>query len=197
MNEAILDLPWFSQGQDTTCVPVAVANACLALGRVPPQPDDLIDFFLCRNGGAIQEDKGIQEILGDGAVEKRSRMSQSGPDQELLFNRGGIISLRHPWFGQHAALLLPDGNSTDEWKGWTLINSMLGPNVTRGLSRNEVGKFWPEPPNDLAWVFRRRVIHGPIKRKWHEEYGLFPQIESRSQDKEPLSLVTDQSSIKF
>jgi len=131
------------QGNDSTCVAVAVVNACLHLGVPPPPLESLVSEMCCDNGGAIGADAVISRVLG-----------MSACDEDSFFDAGGILTIMHPIFNLHACLCVADGcfKGTERWR-YTLVNSWLGPLVCRNLGRREIEQFLPNEHNRKMWAF--------------------------------------------
>ena len=59
-TEPILKRPYVAQGQDSSCVVVAIINACVYKGVQHPDYDELCDIACCRTGGAIHVKETIE-----------------------------------------------------------------------------------------------------------------------------------------
>jgi len=51
----------------------------------------------------------------------------------------------HPLLNLHSVFVFPDE------KGFTLINSQLGPIEMSGISKDEIKRFLPSPPNNIHY----------------------------------------------
>ncbi len=128
---------FLSQGQDSSCVAVAIVNACIYAGRKPPHMEDLITDLKCKHGGAIGEDTVIDEVF-------EGRMRKTDCFDEFM-EEGGILTINHPIFNFHAICVFPQDDGQ-----FTLVNSWLGPNVLKNIGREEIERFLPKYQSQLS-----------------------------------------------
>lgn len=122
---------FLSQPQDSSCFVMAVANACVFKGLTVryltrPNIEEAKDIACCRNGSTIHHLEVVDYF-------RAPLIPTSDIDQVFIF--GGIVNIMHPIFNGHSFFLYPEDG------GFTLVNSWLGPNVVRGIGKNEVLKF--------------------------------------------------------
>jgi len=98
---------------------------------IPPQLKELINLCVCRYGGTYAE-KEVKAIEHFGLPLVQTK------DHEFVFEKGGILCIKHPIFNFHATTCFPDE------KGYTLINSLIGPVEFTGLSKETIKNFIPK-----------------------------------------------------
>lgn len=123
-----------SQGQDTSCIPVAIHNAAIYLNITPPDNE-----LPCETGSAIGADKFIEDFF-QGSMVKCNEYDE-------FVKTGGILTINHPIFNFHAICAFPDDN------GLMLVNSWLGPNVIKNIGIGELERFLP-PYKHQCWFWR-------------------------------------------
>lgn len=122
-----MNYKWHSQGQDTSCFVVAAANAAVYAGIGKKfSMEEAKDIALCRHGGTINC-RGVVDYIGTPLRPVKT--------PRMVLARGGIINIMHPIFNGHSIFIFKDG------RGYTMINSWLGPNVLRGICKETILKF--------------------------------------------------------
>ena len=121
---------FISQGNDSTCMAVAIVNVGIHLGMRTPGYDELVGRLCCHSGGAIGTTDVIMDVFG-------SRLARVDSLDRFLIT-GGILMILHPIFNFHVCLCYPDG------EGYTLVNSWLGPNVCRNIGESEIERLLPK-----------------------------------------------------
>ena len=129
---------YFAQTAGTCCFVYAVANCLLYLRQPVKALDVAMDVAKCRTGSTIDH-KGVIAYFGAPLVEA---------SYDAVLECGGVLNIMHPIFNGHSLFVFPEAG------GLTLVNSWLGPNVIRGVGRDEV----------LRWVSDSVGSHYRIER---------------------------------
>ncbi len=141
----MIEIKYLEQKQDSTCVAVAIVNACRYLGVNEPDLDYLVSALCCRGGAAIGTKRVIKQIFDDRIV--------NCSDFHYFSRTGGILTIMHPIMNLHALLCYPEG------AGFTLINSWLGPNVLKNIGHEEIAHFLPRFKHQCeSWKFCSAVV---------------------------------------
>jgi len=118
---------YFDQGYDQCCFVYAVANCAIYLKIELKDVEKAKDIADCR-----RDPCGDAEIIVSyfGVPLKKTE------DYFDVLEHGGIFTFRHPIHGAHSCFIYPDGHRTV-----ALINSFLGPLVTKKIAWRELTQF--------------------------------------------------------
>ncbi len=128
---------YMAQKQDSTCVAVAIMNACRYLKLDSPDFDQLTVALCCRTGAAIHTKAVVKKVFGDRLV--------SCDNFHEFSNVGGILTIHHPIVNLHSMFCYPEGD------GYTLVNSWLGPNIMKNIGYEEIVRFLPKDHLQDFW----------------------------------------------
>lgn len=132
---------YLSQKQDSTCMAVAITNACHYLNITPPRWHQLTEDLHCNNGKAFGGAEVIHRTFED--------QLQTTDEFDTFIETGGILVIMHPIFNLHATFCFPKNGE------YTWINSWLGPNILTGIGKTEIRRFVPKPPNVEFWALSK------------------------------------------
>lgn len=133
----IIKNKYLSQEGGTCCFVIAAAN-CLIHNNLPvPDLEKAYDIAGCRTGSTINY---------QGTIDYLKAPLTSTDDYKQVLEHGGIFIIMHPIWNGHAFFMFPYK------EGVVVVNSWLGPNVTR-VGKEEICQFLP-PHNNLGLYWK-------------------------------------------
>jgi len=127
-----------SQGQDTTCFPVALVNCGIYKG-IKLNLRQYIKMGHCESGAVIGANKLV--LHSELPLKKTN-------DFDLVCKNGGILAIMHPICNLHAVFIQP----IDDPDHVLMVNSWLGPNEYV-MDKKTLQKFLPSEPNNKYYCF--------------------------------------------
>ena len=120
---------YHEQEHGSICGAIGAANLGLLLQHPTPSLDELINLLRCKHGAAIGLNKVLRKIFGD-------KIQPTNSFTEFM-QYGGLLTIQHPIFNLHITLCYP------EEKGYTWVNSWLGPHIAKNIGFQEIKQFLP------------------------------------------------------
>lgn len=128
-------MKFIEQGMDHCCFVYAVANFQIWKEKEIPDLEVAKDIGKCRDGGVINPRAVVEYFQAD---------LKSTINYNEVFEKGGIINIKHPVWNGHSFFMFPIDDSSV-----VAVNSWLGPLVTRAYRDDflqfvstQFGSFW-------------------------------------------------------
>ena len=128
---------YVTQGQDTSCFPVAVCNCLIYLNRnnvTPTLVENAKAIAGCHDGDTIHHDSVIAVLK---APLKRTKSLNK------VFKHGGIVNIMHPIWNRHSFLVYPKSGmivSVNSWLG-PLVMECYKETIKQFVVKN-LGDYW-------------------------------------------------------